>query len=158
MRVKAVIIGFIMTLLFIAIGFFLYSQNVQQTKSTVEISHQQNSVTDRPKTKHSRFSRDATAKTSEAFYQFIIDNNIFRPLGWVPPIKQPDYILIGTAVSQNAAASKAFVVERRSNRFHIVKVGDTIDESRVKEIQANQVTLQAADKSIILRGGKLQFF
>ncbi len=104
-----------------------------------------------------RFS-STTPKTPDEFYQFIIDNNIFRPLGWHPPKKQPDYTLIGTAVSQHAADSKAFILERRSNRLHIVKIGDILDDVRVKQIQSKQVTLYKKGKDIILRGGRLQFF
>ena len=99
-------------------------------------------------------SRDTTPDT---FYQFIIDNNLFRSLGWKPPKQQPDYILIGTAVFQNAADSKAFILDRRSNHLHIVKLGDTLDDVRVKQIQAKQVTLHKKGKDIILRGGRLQF-
>ncbi len=106
--------------------------------------------------------RDATTRntdsTPDSFYQTIIDNNIFHPLGWQPPRKQPDYTLIGTTVSQNSADSKAFILERRSNRMHIVKVGDTLDDARVKEIQSKRVTLHEAGKDIVLHGGRLQFF
>ena len=103
-------------------------------------------------------STGTTLETPDEFYQFIIENNIFRPLGWHPPKKQPDYTLIGTAVSQHASDSKAFILDRRSNRLHIVKLGDTLDDVRVKQIQAKQVTLHKKGKDIILRGGRLQFF
>ena len=111
----------------------------------------------------SRLSATTSTKTEksttlESFYQTIIDNNIFRPLGWQPPRKQPDYTLIGTAVSQNVTDSKAFILDRRSHQLHIVKVGDTLDDARVKEIQLKRVTLHEAGKDIILHGGRLQFF
>ncbi len=121
-----------------------------QQRQTREVSSQSKSM-----------QRDATTRntdsTPDSFYQTIIDNNIFRSLGWQPPRKQPDYTLIGTAVSQNVADSKAFILERRSNRLHTVKVGDTLDDARVKEIQSKRVTLHEAGKDIILHGGRLQF-
>ena len=157
MRVQAFIIGFFITL-FLTVGLFLYLQNTPQSSLATETLNQKNGVANRPDTKRSASSHSKTLETPDSFYQTIIDNNIFRPLGWQPPRKQPDYTLIGTAASQNAADSKAFILERRSNRLYTVKIGDTLDDARVKEIQSKRVTLHEAGKDIILHGGRLQFF
>ncbi len=109
-----------------------------------------------------RSSRDAGARqppdTPQDFYRTIIDNNIFRSIGWQPPKKQPIYTLIGTAVAQNVEDSKAFILERRSNRLHIIKVGDVFGEALVKVIESKRVILNEAGKEIVLHSSRMLFY
>ncbi|RKU23771.1 hypothetical protein C6500_00880 [Candidatus Poribacteria bacterium] len=92
-----------------------------------------------------------------AFYKVIIDNNLFRPLGWTPPNNEPAYSLIGTAVGAEGAVSQATLLEKRSNRYHFVTIGTKLGDMTVKDIQAKQVTLDNAGKPITLKAGELQF-
>ena len=94
---------------------------------------------------------------NEAFYKVIIDNNLFRPLGWTPPNNEPAYSLIGTAVGAEGALSQATLLEKRSNRYHFVTIGTKLGDMTVKDIQAKQVILDNAGKSITLKSGELQF-
>ena len=106
---------------------------------------------------NSKKSGQTDSKTPDAFYQVIIDNNIFRPLGWRLPKKPQQYTLIGTISAPDGSNPKAFILKRGSNQLHTVKVGETLGNVTIKEIQAKQVTLQEEGKDIILRGGTLQF-
>lgn len=92
-----------------------------------------------------------------AFYKVIIDNNLFRPLGWTPPNNEPAYTLIGTAVGAEGAVSQATLLEKRSNRYHFVTIGTKLGDMTVKDIQAKQVILDNAGKPITLKSGELQF-
>jgi len=92
-----------------------------------------------------------------AFYKVIIDNNLFRPLGWAPPKNEPTYSLVGTVVDANGTIAQATLLEKRSNRYHFVTVGETLDDMTVKDIQAKQVTLDKAGETITLKAGALQF-
>ncbi len=92
-----------------------------------------------------------------AFYKVIIDNNLFRPLGWTPPNNEPAYSLIGTAVGTEGAVSQATLLEKKSNRYHFVTIGTKLGDMTVKDIQAKQVTLDNAGKPITLKAGELQF-
>ena len=94
---------------------------------------------------------------NEAFYKTIIDNNLFRPLGWTPPNNEPAYSLVGTAVDANGRISQATLLEKRSNRYHFVTIGTKLGDITVKDIQAKQVTLDKAGKPITLKAGNLQF-
>ena len=94
---------------------------------------------------------------NEAFYKVIIDNNLFRPLGWTPPNNEPAYSLIGTAVGAEGAVSQATLLEKRSNRYHFVTIGTKLGDMTVKDIQAKQVILDNAGKPITLKSGELQF-
>lgn len=92
-----------------------------------------------------------------AFYKVIIDNNLFRPLGWTAPNNEPAYSLIGTAVGADGAVSQATLLEKRSNRYHFVTIGSKLGDVTVKDIQAKQVVLDNAGKPITLKAGELQF-
>jgi len=131
---------------------------VQHSNVPLQTLPQQDMAADALDTKKGKGEINDLPHNPESFYQFIIDNNLFRSLGWQPPKQQPIYTLIGTAVSQNTSDSKAFILERRSNRFHIVKLGETLGDARVKKIQSKQVTLREKGKDIILQGGRLLFF
>ncbi|MCE2415272.1 hypothetical protein J4G07_14860 [Candidatus Poribacteria bacterium] len=94
---------------------------------------------------------------NEVFYKVIIDNNLFRPLGWTPPNNEPAYSLIGTAVGAEGAVSQATLLEKRSNQYHFVTIGTKLGDMTVKDIQAKQVILDNAGKPITLKSGELQF-
>ena len=91
------------------------------------------------------------------YYQIIVDNNIFRPLGWKPPNKEPEYTLIGTSFDPIGDRSEAFVLEKRSNQFHIVRVGDKIGEAIVKEIAEKTVSLYSDGELITLDNRRVGF-
>lgn len=95
----------------------------------------------------------------DAYYQVIIDNNLFRPLGWQPETSHPEYILVGTAIATRTTHhTKAFIVERQSEQLHIVRINDRIGEQLVKRIEAKQVILQGGDQEIILPLEHTPFF
>ena len=92
------------------------------------------------------------------FYKIIIDNNLFRPLGWTPPNNEPSYSLVSTAVDSdsNGVISQATLLERRSNRYHFVTIGTELDGMIVKDIQDKRVIMDKAGETVTLRTGDLQ--
>ena len=94
---------------------------------------------------------------SAAFYKVIIDNNLFRPLGWTPPDNEPAYSLIGTAVHPDGVIAQATLLEKRSNRYHFVTIGEKLGDITVKDIQAKQVVLEKDGEPITLKTEALQF-
>ena len=91
-----------------------------------------------------------------AFYKTIIDHNLFRPLGWIPPNNEPAYSLVGTAVNPNGAISQATLLEKRSNRYHFVTVGTKLGDMTVTDIQAKKVILDKTGETVTLKTGGLQ--
>ncbi len=136
----------------------LYFPNVPHSNTPLQTLPQQDMAADVLDTKRDKGEINAPPHNPESFYQFIIDNNLFNPIGWQPPKKQPIYTLIGTAVAQNVEDSKAFILERRSNRLHIVNVGDVFGEALVKVIESKRVILNEAGKEIVLHGSRMQFY
>ncbi len=102
-------------------------------------------------------SKSVKSDDNSDFYKVIVDNNIFRPLGWRPPNREPQYTLIGTAIGQNGTRVEAYVLEQRSNKFYIASVGDKIGDAVVQEIQQKKVTLDKKGEKITLRSGNDPF-
>lgn len=78
------------------------------------------------------------------FYRTIIDNNLFRPLGWTPPRPQEPYRLLGTIIPTDTKSSpKAIIQDTVGNQTPIVTIGDTLDtETHVTDIQTKHITLK----------------
>ena len=86
------------------------------------------------------------------FYRTIIDNNLFRPLGWTPPRSVSPYRLLGTLVSgatDGVWVSKAIIAVRGEMR--VVEIGDSLDsETKVLGIDRHSVLLETAGKEQVL--------
>lgn len=83
------------------------------------------------------------AFAAELFYQTIIDNNLFRPLGWRPPRPIEPYRLIGTKLATDTnAPPQAIIQTTAGEKTYIVLVGDSLDaETEVVLIESKSVTL-----------------
>ena len=78
------------------------------------------------------------------FYRTIVDNNLFRPLGWRPPRPREPYRLIGTLLPTNGNTPKRAILQRTTmGSTDTVTIGDTLDaDTTVVDIQPKQVTLE----------------
>ena len=87
------------------------------------------------------------------FYRTIIDNNLFRPLGWRPPRPREPYRLLGTIMPKNAdALPNAIIQATAGNKTYIVPIGDKLDtDTTLTDIQPKQVTLSTKGKHRTLR-------
>ena len=121
----------------------------------VKMQEQTETQRNRFRQRQNRASVDFGENT--AFYKVIIDNNLFRPLGWTPPNNEPAYSLVGTAVDADGVIAQATLLEKRSNRYHFVTIGEKLGDITVKDIQAKQVILEKDGKPITLKTETLQF-
>ena len=81
---------------------------------------------------------------AEAYDRPIIENNLFRPLGWTPPRPLEPHRLIGTILARDAdTPSKAIIETTAGNqKTYIVSTGDKLSaDTEVVSIQPKQVTL-----------------
>ena len=80
------------------------------------------------------------------FYRTIIDNNLFRPLGWRPPRPIEPYRLIGTLLPTDANIPKQAILQRTpTGRTYTVRIGESLDkDTKVVDIASKQVTLSTA--------------
>ena len=105
--------------------------------------------------------QDAHTKTGiqADFYQFIIDNNLFRPLGYRPPRTPPRYKLNGTLISENDVNTTAMLIDLSTQVSHTVRIGDKIGtDIIVTDIKEKQVILvDTQGKKITLQGPQHMF-
>ncbi|RKU26317.1 hypothetical protein C6499_13740 [Candidatus Poribacteria bacterium] len=94
------------------------------------------------------------------FYRIIIDNNLFRPLGWPPPRPQEPYRLLGTIIPIDAKSRpKAIIQNIVRNQTHIVTISDTLDSNTyVTDIQTKHITLKknGQQRQLTLKSSFLQ--
>ena len=78
------------------------------------------------------------------FYQTIVDDNLFRPLGWRPPHLPYPYRLLGTRTpTDGKSQAQAILQSTTAGRTYTVSLGETLDpDTTVVDIQPKQVTLE----------------
>ncbi len=155
--------------LFLGFAILLYAQDKTKpgvaaakpemdSANKTEVSKMKEQAQPRMKGSRQRQNRaKADFGENAAFYEVIIDNNLFRPLGWRPPNNEPAYSVVGTAVDVDGVIAQATLLEKRSNRYHFVTIGDQLGDMTVKEIQARQVILEKGGKPITLKTNALEF-
>lgn len=87
------------------------------------------------------------------FYRTIIDNNLFRPLGWRPPRPREPYRLLGTMIpTDRITGAQAIIQTTHRNITRTFTVGDALDtDTTIVDIQAKQVTLEKAGQQRTLK-------
>lgn len=102
-------------------------------------------------------SENNSSRNSEDYYSVIVNNNIFYPLGWKPPNKEPEYTFVGTFVAEDASTSEGYVLEKRSNKFYTAGIGDKIGDAVVTDIKDKEILLDKNGEKITLKAGNMQF-
>ena len=89
------------------------------------------------------FDAEAFKFDAEAFKRTIIENNLFRPLGWTPPRPIEPYRLIGTILPRSEnTPRKAIIQSTAGNTTYIVFSGERLDaDTEVVSIASKQVVL-----------------
>ena len=77
---------------------------------------------------------------SVSFYRTLIDNNLFRPHGWRPPVPREPYRLIGTILpTDDHTPPRAIVQSTAGNpETYIVSIGEKIDPSTYENYKISQ--------------------
>ena len=91
------------------------------------------------------------------FYRVITENNLFRPLGWQKPNRDPEYALIATWIGTRGTVAKALVMERKSSQLYYAARGEKVGNAIVENIAADQVSLKASDNIVTLKAEAMQF-
>ena len=110
-----------------------------------------------PQRQEENSSRTEQDGTVGAFYRTIIENNIFHPLGWIPPVPPPVYRLLGTVIATDGTDGHAILQEIASERLYFLTVGDKVDDATVTKIHATTVKLEKDRKIYTLKLGPLRF-
>lgn len=96
-------------------------------------------------------------QTPHDFYRVIVENNLFRPLGWREPRREPEYVLIATWIESRGETVKALVKERSSNQTYYAAEGEKIGNAKIEKIESKQVTLNISGEILTLKAPSIQF-
>lgn len=90
---------------------------------------------------------------ADAYYRTIIDNNLFRPLGWTRRVPVPAYRLTGTIIRRNGETPpQALILATGDHKTHIVIAGDKLAaDTIVIEIRSKHVILESGSQRITLK-------
>ena len=91
------------------------------------------------------------------FYRVIVENNLFRPLGWQAPNREPKYVLVATLIDPRGKMAKALLMESRSNETYYVTIGEKVQGATVEKIESKQVRLNISGEILILKVPSTQF-
>ena len=142
---------------FCSIGMFLFivwlskpTQTQSDTTSSVPTQKQETagraSEKDHPIPTQT-YTLDQTSRFQDTeFYRTIINNNLFRPIGWRPPRKKETYRLLGTMLPRDGKSKAQAILQKNPvGRTYTVTIGEQLDaETTVIDIQTKQVTLEKA--------------
>ena len=81
------------------------------------------------------------AGTGDDFYQVIITNNLFRPLGYRKPRPPPPYRLVATVTNHDHETNRALLRRNKDGRIYYVGIGEVFDGAKVERIEPKSVTL-----------------
>ena len=112
--------------------------------------------TPRSATKRPPLTKDREAEVpfqETEFYRTIVDNNIFRPLGWSPERPQEPYRLTGTLIPTDGKKSpQAIIQATQGNKTYIVTIGDTLSKDTIiTDIRHKQITLEKSGRQRTLK-------
>ena len=86
---------------------------------------------------------------SVSYYRPIIENNLFRPLGWRPRVPVEPYRLIGTILPRDDNTPAQAILQTTAGKTtHIVSIGEQIDAlTKVVGIEGKAVVLETGGKT-----------
>ncbi len=86
---------------------------------------------------------------SVSYYRPIIEYNLFRPLGWRPPVPVEPYRLIGTILPRDGSTPPQAILQTTAGKKNsIVSIGEQIDAStQVVGIEGKAVVLETGGKT-----------
>ena len=91
------------------------------------------------------------------YYQVIITNNLFRPLGWTKPKVLPVFELIATVMKSNGS-HKALIRNTMNRKVYYVAVGDELEKGMtVEKIESRSVTVTESGNPTVYRLKRLNF-
>ena len=129
-------------------GFVLLKPARTQPTSTADITRKKRIASPPVGSKDPTENDRLRAFQKTDFYRTIVDNNLFRPLGWRPPRPREPYRLLGTLIPTDANTPKQAILQRTtSERIATVSIGEALDsDTTVTDIQSKQVTLETNGK------------
>ena len=85
------------------------------------------------------------------YYDVIVTNILFNPLGWTRPIPGPAYELIATVIKENGK-NKVLLRHTGDRTLHYVEIGEKLGTGvSVEKVESRSVTLSENGESTVYR-------
>jgi hypothetical protein len=156
-----------LVLLLVIYGLYSSGLRAQDKDRSGPTVHQIETKPTKPATEGARENMEIKAERTppqrqmnepgDDFYKPIVENSLFRPLGWRKPDRESEYTLLGTLIESNNQRAKAFLIERRSNQYYPVSVGEKLGDVTVESIKPYEVSLGKNGKTVTLRANSNRF-
>ena len=147
-HLKTIVLISISVSVFLIFGFFgtLREQTADSTEKENRTAEIPITRKKRVKIGNTRAPDSLAEFQSSVFYRTIVNNNLFRPLGWRPPRPREPYRLLGTILPTDANIPKQAILQSTTaGRTYTISLGETLDpDTTVVDIQPKQVTLEKA--------------
>ena len=126
------------TVILFIIVIFGYTEGTKQTSQI-----QPTPTVPAKDTGSQRSDVDLPVFDAKAYYSPIVENNLFRPLGWRPKRPMERYRILGTIIPTTAKIlPKAIIQATIGHQTYIVTPGQKLDpDTEVIGIQQKQITL-----------------
>ncbi|MCY3739813.1 MAG: hypothetical protein OXH00_02200 [Candidatus Poribacteria bacterium] len=151
---KSLAIAFGMGIILILPLLFANTQHLPSTprNKTVKVSTPP-STTKRPQLTKDK-DREVRFQQTK-FYRTIIDNNLFRPLGWSPARPKESFRLLGTRIPTDGKTPPQAIIQAiQGNKTYMFTTGDTLSkDTTITNIQSKQVTLEKSGRQRTLKLG-----
>ena len=99
---------------------------------------------------------NSSSAPQKDFYTVIIDNNLFRPLGYRKE-PGPPFELIATVVDHATSKSRALIRSNADGKIYYVGVGENFASAKVEKIESLKVTLLYHGESKEFRASEQNF-
>ena len=138
--------GNILVILIVSPFFFMVQSNYTRA---------QDNQLERRRT--NRESGNLKVDRNRDFYRVVVENNLFRPLGWRELRREPEYVLIATWIESRGETAKALLMERGSNQTYYVTLGEKVGNATIEKIESKRVNLNISGEILTLKVPSIQF-
>ena len=134
-------------LLIVIVGGILITREPESPQQAVPSEHAEVSATETPESTH---AAEWEAELPE-YYQVIIDNNLFLPLGWKTEVKSDvPFQLVGTVLTDALDYYQAVLKSVDTQQVYFVTLNEVQDGWRLVTIERKRVVLEKGDRRITL--------
>ena len=147
----------IVMLLLVLIGGMLITRKPRHSQQVVSVERTE-TQTETEMLSERVSSPDGEEELSE-YYQVIIDNNLFLPLGWKAEAKSDvPFQLVGTVLTDALGYYQAVLKSVDTQRVYFVTLDEAQDGWRLVMIEPKRVVLEKGDRRITLALNKQYLF
>ena len=149
----------IVMLLLVLIGGMLMTRKPRHSQQVVSVERTETPTEKSTEMSSKRVSSPDGEEELPEYFQVIIDNNLFLPLGWKTEVKSDvPFQLVGTVLKDALEHYQAVLKAVDTQQVYFVTLNEVQDGWRLVMIEQKQVVLEKGDRRITLALNKQHLF